>query len=765
MQTQLSSGPTNLSSWTSPSGESYGSPLRSPPVRKEPAERAPTPRAPFLPGSDFPAEHPALPGAGRAGNFSPGLALAPLGWSPRDSAFLQCPRPRASRRRAGRPHPSPGDPRAASRAHARPPPLRPSPQAARLPGQRLPSRGGSRRGSGRRKQTCSGCAPRGSPPRGAAVTSAAAAPRGSRARLFCAPSTRHLLPACSSASARDSPPEMDFFLALVLGSSLYLQAAAEFDGRWPRQIVSSIGLCRYGGRIDCCWGWARQPWGQCQPVCQPQCKHGECVGPNKCKCHPGYAGKTCNQDEHLYPTPLDQGSEQPLLQPPDHPASSLPSRDLNECGLKPRPCKHRCMNTFGSYKCYCLNGYMLLPDGSCSSALTCSMANCQYGCDVVKGQIRCKCPSPGLQLAPDGRTCVDIDECATGRASCPRYRQCVNTFGSYICKCHKGFDLMYIGGRYQCHDIDECSLGQYQCSSFARCYNIHGSYKCTCKDGYQGDGLKCVYIPRVMIEPSGPILVPKGNGTISKGDGGHSNWIPDVRSTRWPLKTPYIPPVITDRPTSKPTARPTPKPMPEPTPPPPPPTELRTPPPATTPERPTTSLTTVAPVATTSPREITVDNRIHMDPQKPRGDVFIPRQPSNDLFEIFEIERGVSADDEAKDDPGVLIHSCNFDHGLCGWIREKDSDVHWEPVRDPAGITKMIKGLEKKIYDEKLKELGLFSMEKRRLRGKPLLVFKYIKGWYREDGDQLFSTCTKNRTRGNRLRLECEGAFPGRDNC
>ncbi|XP_029082887.1 arylacetamide deacetylase-like 3 [Monodon monoceros] len=38
---------------------------------------------------------------------------------------------------------------------------------------------------------------------------------------------------------------MDFLLALVLGSSLYLRVAAEFDGRWPRQIVSSIGLCRY----------------------------------------------------------------------------------------------------------------------------------------------------------------------------------------------------------------------------------------------------------------------------------------------------------------------------------------------------------------------------------------------------------------------------------------------------------------------------------------------------------------------------------------
>lgn len=41
--------------------------------------------------------------------------------------------------------------------------------------------------------------------------------------------------------------------------------------------------------------------------------------------------------------------------------------DLNECGLKPRPCEHRCMNSYGSYKCYCLNGYTLMPDGSCAS--------------------------------------------------------------------------------------------------------------------------------------------------------------------------------------------------------------------------------------------------------------------------------------------------------------------------------------------------------------------------------------------------------------
>ena len=31
--------------------------------------------------------------------------------------------------------------------------------------------------------------------------------------------------------------------------------------------------------------------------------------------------------------------------------------DYNECSR--RPCQHRCMNTYGSYRCYCEQGYML----------------------------------------------------------------------------------------------------------------------------------------------------------------------------------------------------------------------------------------------------------------------------------------------------------------------------------------------------------------------------------------------------------------------
>lgn len=44
----------------------------------------------------------------------------------------------------------------------------------------------------------------------------------------------------------------------------------------------------------------------------------------------------------------------------------------------------------------------------------------------------------------------DIDECVTGKNLCPYNRQCVNTFGSYYCKCQEGYDLKYVDGKYDC---------------------------------------------------------------------------------------------------------------------------------------------------------------------------------------------------------------------------------------------------------------------------------------------------------------------------
>uniref|UniRef100_A0A670HT18 Reverse transcriptase domain-containing protein n=1 Tax=Podarcis muralis TaxID=64176 RepID=A0A670HT18_PODMU len=67
--------------------------------------------------------------------------------------------------------------------------------------------------------------------------------------------------------------------------------------------------------------------------------------------------------------------------------------------------------------------------------------------------------------------------------------------------------------------------------------------------------------------------------------------------------------------------------------------------------------------------------------------------------------------------------------------------------------TKMVKGLETMPYEERLRELGMFSLEKRRLRGEMIAMFKYIKGCHIEEGERLFSAAPEKRTRSNGSKL------------
>jgi len=54
--------------------------------------------------------------------------------------------------------------------------------------------------------------------------------------------------------------------------------------------------------------------------------------------------------------------------------------------------------------------------------------------------------------------------------------------------------------------------------------------------------------------------------------------------------------------------------------------------------------------------------------------------------------------------------------------------------------------------------MGLFSLEKRRLRGDFLAAFQYLKWAYRKVGKNILSRAFCNRTRGNGFKLR-EGRF------
>ena len=101
-----------------------------------------------------------------------------------------------------------------------------------------------------------------------------------------------------------------------------------------------------------------------------------------------------------------------------------------------------------------------------------------------------------------GYSCFDVDECDakqidTGQIEqsltnqvpgghCPRYSECINTYGSYECACFPGFTAY----NNSCQDVNECLHGAH-CPVNSTCINTLGEYDCVCDKGRSQFKKKC----------------------------------------------------------------------------------------------------------------------------------------------------------------------------------------------------------------------------------------------------------------------------------
>ena len=70
----------------------------------------------------------------------------------------------------------------------------------------------------------------------------------------------------------------------------------------------------------------------------------------------------------------------------------------------------------------------------------------------------------------------------------------------------------------------------------------------------------------------------------------------------------------------------------------------------------------------------------------------------------------------------------------------------------------MIRELGHLSCEERLRELGLLNLEKRRHWGNLIVAFQYLKGAYKQEGEWLFTRVGSDRARRNGFKLR-QGRF------
>uniref|UniRef100_A0A3B4YZT7 Fibulin-7-like n=1 Tax=Stegastes partitus TaxID=144197 RepID=A0A3B4YZT7_9TELE len=193
-------------------------------------------------------------------------------------------------------------------------------------------------------------------------------------------------------------------------------------------------------------------------------------------------------------------------------------RDINECASSPCTNGGTCVDELNQFSCICAKGWAGVTCQTTAAASTLPAATAgpfvrPSRCTTVQGTTHCTC-EPGYTISGrDSNICTDIDECElfhNGQAGRLCLHACVNTAGGYRCSCPAGYNVTRDGR--SCKDIDECATRQNNCTKDQMCINTYGAFQCAALVSLpQGSTIGVESVLKVHLNSfgySGPVIPP-----------------------------------------------------------------------------------------------------------------------------------------------------------------------------------------------------------------------------------------------------------------